>query len=281
MGEALRHLKGAKGHQAFSVALAGFAGVARRVVEQDCEGLLIYSGGDDVLAFVSVARALKCADELRKAFNACMDIPELEDLPVRPSLSVGLGIGHVLESMSQLLNLGRSAEKLAKGDTPDARGLSRNALGIVLQKRSGAARRWRGNWDNWRVGDIPPKDRQEAMARLEADIKLFASEGLSTRKIHQVQTALERLKPRGRNLPDLTAWKPVLTAEARRILARNDLGLTRDESRRALPPEEVGLHLDGKSWEEVAHEVSAWCDRLLISRAIYEATPSSQRKEVV
>ena len=72
----------------------------------------------------------------------------------------------------------------------------------------------------------------------------------------------------------------MLLQEARRILARNDLGPNAPTGWTPLTPEEVGLHLpEEASWDDLSAAVDAWCDRLLISRHLFEATPSSQRKE--
>src|SRR5690606_2120885 len=62
MGRAIGDLGSADAHRAFSKALAGFADSARDVVEQQHRGALVYAGGDDVLAFVSLPEALGCAD---------------------------------------------------------------------------------------------------------------------------------------------------------------------------------------------------------------------------
>src|SRR5690606_23843212 len=52
MGKAIGSLRSAGAHRKFSKALAGFADEARKVVEQQHRGALVYAGGDDVLAFV-------------------------------------------------------------------------------------------------------------------------------------------------------------------------------------------------------------------------------------
>src|SRR5690606_23681928 len=91
MGKAIDRLGSAAEHRAFSEALAGFASQARKVIERDHRGALIYAGGDDVLAFLPLPEALSCAEELRRGFTAVMDSACTSiAAEERPTLSVGL-----------------------------------------------------------------------------------------------------------------------------------------------------------------------------------------------
>jgi CRISPR-associated protein Cmr2 len=141
MGEALSALDSAKDHQRISMRLAEFARAAPGIMGRH-GGCAVYSGGDDVLAFLPVERAVAAAEELAGEFlrELRKAVPE-----GTPTLSVGIGIGHFHTPMGELLELGRSAEKLAKGaGLPKSQ--SRNALGIVLSKRGGAPVHWRAKW---------------------------------------------------------------------------------------------------------------------------------------
>src|SRR5262249_53434569 len=146
MGKALRSLQTAERHRRFSRELSRFATKARDVVEKDHRGVLVYAGGDDVVAFLCVADALACAAALRTAFEGIM----VEAVPIasddgaagRPTLSVGIGIGHILESMGDLLGLGRRAERLAKRGASAEDGSERNALALLIEKRAGGAIAW-------------------------------------------------------------------------------------------------------------------------------------------
>jgi CRISPR-associated protein Cmr2 len=60
MGRAIERLADANSHRAFSRALSDFAAEARRIVEQEHLGSLVYAGGDDVLAFLPLPEALAC-----------------------------------------------------------------------------------------------------------------------------------------------------------------------------------------------------------------------------
>ncbi|MCL6607018.1 MAG: type III-B CRISPR-associated protein Cas10/Cmr2 [Geminicoccaceae bacterium] len=240
MGERLDQLRDPDAHRDFSSKLAGFAAKVRKMVELEHRGSLVYAGGDDVLAFLPVVDAVSCADRLRRSF---------EDV-VGGTLSVGIGIGHVMEGMGDLLELGRRAERLAK--------TLRKALGVILDKRSGERREWKASWC------IDPANR------LREDAKLV-DEKLSTKKIHEIAAVLRRLPEPGTVEGDGVAWQRVLEGEVRRALARNEP--------EALTAEEVGLELPA-SYAQAHEAVGRWVDRLLIARAIAEAQPRPRRPSV-
>jgi CRISPR-associated protein Cmr2 len=116
-------------HQEFSGQLAKFATDARRIVEENHRGCMVYSGGDDVLAFLPVDKCLEAARDLHDTFeNLLKAYPD--EKGKTPTLSVGIAIGHFMEPLEDLLGFGRAAEKSAK--EPD-----RNGLAIHLHTRSG------------------------------------------------------------------------------------------------------------------------------------------------
>lgn len=244
MGQAIDSLDSAEKHQQFSSALATFARDARGVVEMSHRGSLVYSGGDDVLAFLPIPEALACADSLREAFersmkNAC--------LPGQlPTLSVGLGIGHVMDGMGDLLDLGRAAEREAKHD--------RNALAIIVDKRSGGERRWRASW------------AAEPVQSLTRAVELLAGP-LSTGKVYEIAAIIRRLPtPSSLSDPADPAWTSVLVGEVKRALQRNEGG--------GLRPEDAGPNLDDANDYKAVHlRVTEWANRMLIARTFQEADP--------
>lgn len=249
MGRAIDRLSSAGDHRTFSAALAGFAAEARRVVEQEHRGVLVYAGGDDVLAFLPLPQALVCAEDLRKCFTAVMDSAcgsiAAEE---RPTLSVGLGIGHVMESMGDLLALGRQAEREAKRD--------RNALAVIVDKRSGGTRSWRAPWSD------------DPVRLLTAAVDLLRDR-LSSRKVYEIATTLARLPEPGEE--DAGGWARVLALEVRRSLARVEGG--------ALRPEDAGLALDENGGYAALHDqVRAWVARMLIARTFAQAAPRERRR---
>ncbi len=249
MGRAIDRLGSAEEHRAFSGALARFAGEARNVVEQKHRGALVYAGGDDVLAFLPLPEALSCADDLRKGFadamaSACQSIAAAE----RPTLSVGLGIGHLMESMGDLLALGRQAEREAKRD--------RNALAVLVDKRSGGTRSWRASWS-----DDPARVLRHATALLQ--------DRLSSRKVYEIASTLARLPGPGETAEQ--GWARLLALEVRRSLARVEGG--------PVSPQEAGLELDeGAGYAALHDRVRSWVALMLIARTFAQATPCERRR---
>ncbi|OQX68415.1 MAG: type III-B CRISPR-associated protein Cas10/Cmr2 [Sorangiineae bacterium NIC37A_2] len=252
MGRAINELDSAAAHRAFSKALAGFADAARNVVEQQYRGALVYAGGDDVLAFVSLPEALACADALRTAFESAM-ATACASLAAdkRPTLSVGLGIGHVMESMGDLLTLGRQAEREAKRD--------RNALAVLVDKRSGGTRTWCAPWNSNPVCAL-----NDATAML--------GDRIPSRKVYEIANMLRRL-PKPDEAHD-DGWSRVLALEVKRALS----GIEGS----GLRPDEVGLALDPIAKYKALHsQVDAWVARLLIARTFDRAAIRERRSQEV
>jgi CRISPR-associated protein Cmr2 len=285
MGGAIDALGSAEEHRAFSRELAKFAREARAIVEGEAHlGSLVYSGGDDVLAFLPVSTALQCACKLRHVFASIMERARTlpggglsGGLPKLPTLSVGIGIGHVMESMGDLLDLGRRAEKAAKGghlkaQNKDGECKDRNALAIILDKRSGGTRTWRQQWPQEPIARLD-KDRM----LLSGEDKVLAGKRLSSRKVYQIADIVRRL-PEPRPAPkaeassgdELADFKPVLFAEVKRTLKRIDGG-----GGGSLALEEVGLaEIESAfNYASMHSAVSGWVDRLLIARAFAESEP--------
>lgn len=145
MGALLSGTEKAEDHKKITQALSGFAENVKKTVREH-RGHAIYAGGDDVLAFVPLPNALDAARALKDDFAE--RLRAVSDGKTNPTLSVGLAIGHMLTPLGTLLELARQAEKLAKGDSvPDA-DHRRNALGIILQPRSGGETSLRLRWDD-------------------------------------------------------------------------------------------------------------------------------------
>jgi CRISPR-associated protein Cmr2 len=259
MGRLIDAIPSAEAHRDFSRGLSSFATDARQIVEQEHSGSLVYAGGDDVLAFLPLTQALECADALRRRFAevvvkaAGSALAGIEP----PTLSVGLGVGHVMESMGHLLGLGRAAESLAKAP--------RNALAVLVDKRSGDRRWWRARWDE--RGEVGP------VRRLREDQDLLDQQ-LSSRKVYEIQATLSRLPrpaPRGEDPKD-PAWARLLALEVQRSLARAHSGETEVDLASA------GLSLDVAAGYAALHaEVSSWVNRMLVAGVFAAASPRLRR----
>ncbi len=136
MGRAISQIELVNEHRDFSKQLSKFATTARTIIEsQDSRGVIVYSGGDDVLAFLPVDTCLRTARRLHEAFGECSN---------GLTLSVGIAIGHKNDPLEDLLSYGRAAEKAAKSpDTTAIKpyipipGTERNGLALHLHTRSG------------------------------------------------------------------------------------------------------------------------------------------------
>lgn len=252
MGRAIGRLDCAEANRKFSRALADFPSAAREIIEQQHFGALVYAGGDDVLAFLPVATACDCAAALAACFHDIMATVTSADTP---TLSVGIAVGHMMEAMSVLLDLGRQAERAAK----DA---DRNALAVIVDKRSGGQRRLALNWNT------------KPLARLKADAALLAGP-LSTGKLHELEALLRRFPDPARTAvpPDAAA---ALAAYAREALAHSGDGSATATLKDLLDVPDATSAGPAPDYATFRKDLAAAIDRVLVVRTLHEAgfTPS-------
>jgi CRISPR-associated protein Cmr2 len=164
MGAAISALASADANRDFSRDLAGFADSTRTIVN-DHNGVLVYAGGDDVLAFLPVDKCLNCARKLHDDFGNRLAKYG------NPTLSVGIAIGHFMENLEDLLDYGRAAEKAAK--KPD-----RDGLAVHLHKRGGVPIQIRSQWTDQpdkRLTQYAELIRSEAIpSKLAYDLRKLA-----------------------------------------------------------------------------------------------------------
>jgi len=146
-------------HLAISKALRDFSlSTARRIVEEEHLGKLIYAGGDDVMAFVSLRDLPEVMRKLRAFFTGALTGDENQvdwitgsgfvrtetgfqlTMGMTATASVGVAIAHHMQDLGQTLNAARAEEKRAK----DA--IGRNAFSIALMKRSGGHESFGAKW---------------------------------------------------------------------------------------------------------------------------------------
>ncbi|PKN90897.1 MAG: type III-B CRISPR-associated protein Cas10/Cmr2 [Chloroflexi bacterium HGW-Chloroflexi-6] len=140
MGKIIDAQTDPKTHQTLSQKLSKFA-VDVPLVIQKHEGRAIYCGGDDILAYLPLHTALACATELEDDFRKKMK--EFKTDLAEPTLSAGLVIAHHLTPLSEVLEMLRAAEKIAKNKVA-----GKNGLAITLDKRSGPTRLI---YDKWKL----------------------------------------------------------------------------------------------------------------------------------
>lgn len=148
MGKTLDALPDMAAHQRFSRELSRFAKEARGVVERHA-GELIYSGGDDVMAYLPLHTALQCASELNSLFGEVMAAACAGRPVTPPTFSAGLVITHHSESLAEIFERAREAEHHAKEFG------ARNALAICQNKRGQRGIQLAGKWS-----DLPERMRE-------------------------------------------------------------------------------------------------------------------------
>ncbi|MFZ5903686.1 MAG: type III-B CRISPR-associated protein Cas10/Cmr2 [Chloroflexota bacterium] len=162
-------------HQRISSSLAEFATGALAVVKK-YQGVPIYSGGDDVLAYLPLNTVLLCALELESSFHEKMKGYAITESgrTITPTFSIGIVVVHHLDPLSEALELVRKAEKNAKGVE------GKNGLAIILSKRSGA--------------DRPIVSKfGKLYKRLETLMALFAEKAISGGAAYELQTLYRAL----------------------------------------------------------------------------------------
>lgn len=236
MGKLVSEITTPEKHQELSAALATFARQAGRLVAEQ-HGALVYSGGDDVLAFLPADSAIACAAALASAFRQAL---APLGLSTQPTLSVGVAFGHQMEDLADLLAYADAAEKAAKGP--------RNALAVAFHTRSGGTavthvRQWADDtalvaqdWEKW--------------------LGWIVSGALSHGTPYELRSLIAELKPL-KAAPSVAAMLP---KEVQRVLGRKkqkDGGkLSAELIQEFLTPPQAGSLLD---------HVSCMVDGLLIA----------------
>lgn len=240
MGKAIERQKTFKEHQDLSRALDGFARSVRTTVERDHGGELVYAGGDDVLAFVPLHKAIDCARQLSKAFlSALSGFPA--DGDKTPTLSAGLGISHFMDPLRGALRLARKAEKLAK--------VKRNSLAVIVDKRSGPPVEAVGVWGtlDQRLDDYTDLHRAD-----------YVPDGAAY-ELRELARLLEGAKG-----PEREPLENLVKAEAKRILGRKQ------------PAHGAQSNIDPEIFKRITEEfettpVAEVADQLIVARLLAQA----------
>ncbi|NUM45116.1 MAG: type III-B CRISPR-associated protein Cas10/Cmr2 [Anaerolineales bacterium] len=158
MGKTIDAQKKPDEHQRLSRKLSQFAIAVPEVVRK-YQGVCVYAGGDDILAYLPLHTVLECGAELETKFKSQMEVFTTID-HLSPTLSAGIVIAHHLTPLSDVLEMARQAEKEAKSFE------GKNALAITLSKRGGVARTITDKWDALyqRVTRLSTLSRQGAIS---------------------------------------------------------------------------------------------------------------------
>lgn len=207
MGAAISAIMSPEEHRRFSRQLSAFATRAKEIIEEN-HGCLIYSGGDDVLAFIPLDTCIKTARQLHDWFGQIM-----RDIGANATLSVGVAIGHCLEPLEDLLSMGREAENIAKTGLRPDKSDDRNGLAVIFQTRSGDRTQVRAQWDTeldrrleggaemFLKDQLPDKVAFDLRA-LAGDYEDWPKERLPQDLLYaDTRCLLEKKKARGQKLP--------------------------------------------------------------------------------
>lgn len=124
-----------------SEALDNFTQQAQEIVRNN-DGFLIYAGGDDVLALLSLDDAIKTANQLRIAYADCFAQASNNETKVHSTLSGAINYCHIGMPLTQVL---MDSHDLLDNIAKD--GVGRNALAVRVWKPSGQAVQWAMPWE--------------------------------------------------------------------------------------------------------------------------------------
>ena len=262
MGKVISNIKSHERHQKFSATLATFAGKARVIVEDDTHhGVMVYAGGEDILAFLPADTCISAARELHATFGKLLE--DFTDHDRKPAtLSVGIAIAHSKDPLEDVLHYGQEAEKDAKD--PD-----RDGLAIHYHSRNGGDPiRVREEWT--------PKDVVTAEGvtvkgtsidiRIESWVSLFVHEKFPDGAAYDLRELAE----------DYRGWDTVpgdlLVKDVKRLLKRKRVG---DEE--GLPEVEIQNLLAGVTSYSLLVKRA---DELILARKIAESAMQANCKKI-
>lgn len=141
MGRLIDEQKSPQVHRELSKALSDFARRVPSLVEAH-SGFPVYSGGDDVLAYLPLHRVLPCAENLEAEFKKKLSpfAVHKNDEFISATLSIGIVIAHHLEPLTEIVKMARDAEHEAKKLE------GKNGLAVTLSKRGGVDRTVKGKF---------------------------------------------------------------------------------------------------------------------------------------
>ncbi len=130
------HMGTAEKQEKITASLADFTGKVDKIVKAH-SGFLVYAGGDDVLALLTLEDALSCAADLRQHYLKCFN---LELIPT--SLSGAIEYAHIKMPLGKVLH---DAHDLLDNLAKDGRG--RDAIACRVWKPGGLSVEWAMPWE--------------------------------------------------------------------------------------------------------------------------------------
>ena len=250
MGAALSSMTSAEEHRTFSQSLSRFALEARNVISKN-HGICVYTGGDDVMAFIPLGNSLDCARNLYDLFkNTMCDYPDV-------SLSVGIAIAHAMENLEYLFNFGREAETIAKKGVNNKaveQKTDRNGLAISVRSRGNipftVREQWKPITDSKVLADMSVEQR----------IKFFAECFMNGEIPAKFPYELRENAKFYDNWQNDDVLREAAAHDVIRIFSRKDIKLSKDEA------EAVSAYITAKVKD--AETMREFADELILSQWI-------------
>ncbi len=210
-------------HAAISAALNDYSThVARHIVENVFKGKLLYAGGDDVMAMVSVDDLIPAMLLLRAAYSGAGDVTDLPGdidlkglklgkgyvqlkgriMPMmgsRATASVGAIVAHHQAPLSAVLRQLRLAEQAAKAH-------GRNAFCLRVMKRGGGEVGIKSSF--WNAASDSPSLKDSPAGFILRLADALVTSDFSRRAIYKAQEWLNDLPPRPNG--DDAAWRDMV-----------------------------------------------------------------------
>lgn len=136
-GDRLGRLVSKQGSNKVGPGLAEFAKSAPRVAERH-HAVVVYAGGDDVLAFASVGEGLGFADELATSYQQCLAHAGAEGA----TMSAAVVFAHARSPLSKALS---TARRLLDAEAKEGNG--RASVAVTLAKGSVTTAQWASAFD--------------------------------------------------------------------------------------------------------------------------------------
>ena len=170
--------------------------------EKKYTGKLIYAGGDDVLAFTTLADLLDTAQNLRKAFSAD------DVLGKNATSSMGIVIAHYKEPLQKVIRTAQRMEATAKQYRNNYQ--EKDALAIALISNSGQTREMTIPW-------YLDADKNESVIDVMKELENALGKHLSSTFLYHFNEAFAPLVHRDKK-PDVS--KAMIESELRRLINR-------------------------------------------------------------
>lgn len=123
-----------------SAALRVFSGRVQPIIEE-CDGVTVYAGGDDVLALLPLDQALSAAVTLRKAYQASFAGSRTGDT-IPATISGAIVYAHYNTPLTAVF---REAHRLLEQVAKD--GTGRDSLAVAVWKGAGPILTWAAPWE--------------------------------------------------------------------------------------------------------------------------------------